>query len=74
MGYSKNFLLGGGFGVIGDWTRYHKGYHKFQVGLIHGPHGLVMYDLGFWFLGVSLPPALGGQLLLPLGRLLPLPL
>jgi hypothetical protein len=74
MGYNNNFLLGRGFGVIGDWKRYHKGYHKFQVGLIHGPHGLATYDLGFWFLGGSLPPPLGGQLLPPLGGILPLPL
>jgi hypothetical protein len=70
MGYSKNFLLGGGFGVIGDWI----GYHKFQVGLIHGPHGLATYDLGFWSLGGSLPPPFSGLLQLPFGGQLPLPL
>jgi hypothetical protein len=29
MGYGEDFLIDGGFGVIGGWTRYHERYHGF---------------------------------------------
>ncbi len=70
MGQGKDFLLGGGFGVIGGWIGYHEGYHNFQVGPIHGLVGPVMYDIGIWFARCPLSPPPKGP---PLGSLLPPP-
>jgi len=67
MGYGIDFLIGGRFGVIGGWTKYHEGYHKFQVDPIHGLTSLAMYGLGFWsFECPLLPPP--GRPLPPLPR------
>jgi hypothetical protein len=71
MGYGKDFLLGEGFGVIMNWTRYHERYHGFQVGPIHGLVNPSMYGLGFWFPKVPLSPLPKGSLLPPPGGLLP---
>ncbi len=65
MGYGKDFLLDGRFGVIRCWTRHYERYHEFQVGPIHGLASLAMYGLGFWYVGYMLPP--------PPGRPLPSP-
>jgi hypothetical protein len=67
MGQGKDFLLGGGFGVIRGWLGYHEGYHKFQVGPINGPFGhvsLIMYGFEFWSFRGLLLPSLKGPLLL----------
>ncbi len=70
MGWGKDFLINGGFGVIGGWAGYHERYHKFQVGPIHNPVSLPMHGLGFLSIGYSLLPPLGGPLLPPHGELL----
>jgi hypothetical protein len=63
MGQGRDFLIGGGFGVIRGWMVYHERYHIFHVSPIHIHVSLATYGLGFWFVGYLLPPPPGGPLL-----------